>query len=739
MDRKSRRKTWCCLLAWLAPAWSAPAQAQVTTPSFFARTDLNGPGNQSVAVADFNGDGIQDIMMSGYGSPVWLGNGDGTFRGPVTTAHIGESINGSSALPSASSAITGSTALAVGDLNGDGKIDMAVPGNTGALVFWGNGDGTFQPTPVNFPTSYGPIFIAIADVNADNRPDIVVATATGVSILLNQGGGSFTLSNTYLQGQPGVSVVAGDLNGDGIPDLAVGTKNAVTLLLGAGNGTFTPGPTLATPFYPGSIFIADLNGDGVEDVIASGSSRTQGVTAVYTFFGIGRGGFSAAKTVPFPAGVTQIAVGDVNGDGFPDLAVLQNNPDAVGVLTNKRNGTFNPPASYSAVYAATYLVLAPLRKPGLLDIVVSGMLNNASVLLNAGNGTFLDGLRIKLPAQPGPLAAADFNRDGLTDLAVTTATGVAIFLNTHIWYFPLYPVQNIVLAAPPTQTVVGDFNGDGIPDLAIALSDSEIAVVFGNGRGTFSAPVYTAPSGVSNGWPIQISAADLNGDGKADLATTYNTILIGNGDGTFQAGFPILPQATVDSYLGISMIAAADLNGDGKMDLVVILNPFGAVIYSLINSGSAQFAVANTSNGAAVATQVAVADINGDGIPDLVLTFSNSAPGYLLGAGGGVFPQQTTLLPTPTGWIPLNNDASLVVADLNGDGIPDVAVTTTVGSCIELFTGTGGGNFEFPVLLGTAPNSTYLVTGHFYPRKGNRPDLVVSALDGVDILLNTTP
>jgi hypothetical protein len=281
----------------------------------------------TVTVNTGTGDGMISLALTGAGIRDAQGNGLGpTFPPPVGPG-------------------TGATlhSVAIGDFNGDGKLDVATEtgGNffTVLQVFLGNGDGTFQPA-TSFSTNFRPLSLATGDVNGDGKLDLVAGTGAGaptladVEVFLGNGNGTF---QTHIITAPGSfvqSLAIGDLTGDGKPDLVV--PGAV--LPGNGNGTFQPGVGFATGTGPAAVAIGDLNGDGKLDVVTS----NVGSNDVSVVLGNGNGTFQPMAAFAVGAFPDFVAIGDLNGDGKPDIVTANLNSNNVSVLLGNGNGTFQP-------------------------------------------------------------------------------------------------------------------------------------------------------------------------------------------------------------------------------------------------------------------------------------------------------------------------------------------------------------------------------------------------------------
>jgi uncharacterized protein (DUF2141 family) len=277
----------------------------------------------SVAIGDLNGDGKLDLAVANYGDPtsgspagtisIFLGEGGGTFSAATQYSTL--------------TGFSGAQSVAIGDLNGDGKLDLAVADASGKVpILLGNGDGTFNvQTPLTFSGLNNNGSIAIADLNGDGRLDLALTNfgtdlgsgaGTTVSVLLGQVGGGFS-NRTLTTGTNPSSVAIGDLNGDGRLDLAVANagSNTVSVLLGNGDGSFQQ-TQYATGTNPESVAIGDLNGDGRLDLaIANFDSNT-----VSVLLGSVGGGFQAQTQYPTGTNPASVAIRDLNGDGRLDLA-----------------------------------------------------------------------------------------------------------------------------------------------------------------------------------------------------------------------------------------------------------------------------------------------------------------------------------------------------------------------------------------------------------------------------------
>jgi len=479
------------------------ALAQGTLPvSFIARIDSTLPAPppdvSTTAVADLNGDGKLDVVVSDNNN-VWvlLGNGDGTFQ------------------PAATYTISGATSFALADFNGDGRPDILAAAGSTLYVLLNNGDGTFgSPIPTTINTN-APGVIAIGDFNGDGKADISVPTPSSqngysaVSILLSNGDGTFQSpinSSDYVITP--LSAQVADFNRDGKLDILWENEGNLDLFLGNGNGTVQNALTVGASDV---LAIADFNRDGIPDLISTTFAEHEFEALIS--LGKGDGTFSAPVDIfnmVQPSGFLQALTADFNGDGKMDLLIFVQGADPVlgkpYVLLGNGDGTFQTP-------------IVP-----------------ANISVGVGGG-----------------AIGDFNGDGIPDLVSTVLpifaanplAVISVVLGDGNGNFSsdtvLVPCPPVGSCSPDQTVVVGDLNGDGNPDfLFIGLLRQGVeggvgaTVVLANPGGGYETPSNLQVS--YEGQYASAALADFNKDGKLDAAVTAGPamgILLGNGDGTF--------------------------------------------------------------------------------------------------------------------------------------------------------------------------------------------------------------
>ena len=710
---------------------------------FVTPQQLTAENNQQlIGVGDLNGDGRPDIL---YPTSEQIATGNGTFRTVALTQTF----------------VTGSK---LADVNGDGKLDVVEPipaqescdynpdgtpycnidSDAELVVYFGNGDGTFRSGTVLDlgQEGSGTASLTLLDLNGDGKLDAVISfngnpedSASADSfVLLNNGSGTFQVASTA---GPAPLLASGDFNGDGKTDIAVGSFG-VSILYGNGDGTFTAGPTYGSMFTSSGV-AGDFNHDGRTDLAVADTTGSS-TNGIYVLLGQSDGSLSAPKRIStFTAG--QLAAADLNHDGYLDLIAGYT---SFAVFTNLKNGTFSNPRIYAGKeYTVGPFALADFNRDGNTDLVSGNLISYGS-----RSGTFSVPAMTQTPT-PVFVAVGDFNGDGIDDVAVVnTDQFVTVFLGSGQGYLnagTTYPTGLV-----DARIAVGDVNGDGYLDLVVTRGNydpnntaKDVTVLMGNGDGTFRSAISTSILGqpATNTLNKQTYVIDVNHDGKGDLIGDWG-VALGKGDGTFEA-----PTAFPPIIKGIVGIAAGDFNRDGNVDMVVGTWQ-NATIYTLLGDGKGNFTLSHQEKlnyTKPVLEALTTADMNGDGILDLVYLYSASPSegGYdrvvvETNDGAGNFGNSTGQRITFNG----GGYDTLLVADYNHDGKPDVVVLTVTDSLYSptlgdsvLLRGTGGGDLGAPQYF-----PVQMFDGAVMNLNDNdAPDIIGPSMDyvGVERVLNT--
>ncbi len=699
----------------IPPAWG---QLFLEAPEY-----STGQNPRSVAVGDFNGDGKNDLAIANLGDrtiSIRLGNGDGTFQTSVNYR-------------TGSGPGYGGRSLVVGEFNGDGKADLAVANSSDntVSVLLGNGDGTFQAR-LDYAVGSFPEQLAVGDLNGDGKADLAVADAgaRAVSVLLGNGDGTFQANVEYPTGLTTRGMAVGDFNGDGKPDLATTISGGlcqgwVAIFLGKGDGTFlqhVDSPSVGCNYQ---VAVGDFNEDGKEDLVVVDNW-------VSILLGNGDGTFQPAVRYRAGGNNTSIALFDFDGDGRLDLALTDFIANAVSVLLGNGDGTFQARLGYGTGQEPLSLAVGDFDGDGVVDLVTANSgSSTASVLLGNGDGTFVARRDYPAESNPGAAAAGDINNDGYPDLVVGNRgplpSSVSVFLGRGDGVFPAHVVSPD--ADDPISLALADFNKDQKMDVVTVGRSNTLSVLLGNGDGTFQAHLDTIIDG-----PRSVAVGDFNRDGKLDIVVALFSgsglgagVLLGNGDGTFQ------PEVDYATGGAATYVAVADFNHDGNLDLAMTIYPLideTAIVSVLLGNGDGTFQL-HTDYAIAAPPfpqgpfAVAVGDLNGDGNQDMVVAGACGCISVLLGNGDGTFrAHQDYAAPSFTDLVALG--------DFNGDGKLDVAVTGvgvflgngdgTLQTREDYATGSGGGNVVVWDLNGDRKPDLALSNG--------------SGADSVSVLLN---
>jgi len=340
-----------------------------------------------------------------------------------------------------------SDAVAVGNFNRDSHLDLVVLGASegsgstrwiaDVAVLSGKGAGDFGKAR-HFAAGDFPNAVAVGKLNGDRNPDLAVANfqSSDVSVLLGNGSGGFRVAKNFPVSSHPNSVAIGNLNGDSRRDLVVTNDNAnnvsdVSVLLGNGDGTFGAATNFAVGKFPRAVAIGRLNGDSHPDVAVANRISDN----VSILLGRGDGTFRAARNFAAGNGPTSIAVGSLNSDPSPDLATANYNSNNVSVLLGRGDGSFGKAKNFAVGIHPTSVAIGNLNGDSHRDLAVTNQnSDNVSVLLGNGKGFFGTATGYPLrprPANPQSVAIGNFNVDTKPDLAVATegSKGVSILLS----------------------------------------------------------------------------------------------------------------------------------------------------------------------------------------------------------------------------------------------------------------------------------------------------------------------
>lgn len=572
--------------------------------------------------------------------------------------------------------------IAVGDFNGDGNLDLvtANPGSNNVSVFLGTGDGSFS-SPTNFSVGSEPKSVVVADFNDDGKLDLVTANfgSNDLFVLLGTGDGSFGSAINFVVGTYPGSVAAGDFNGDGKLDLASPNvySDNLSVLLGTGDGSFGKATNLALwddfpRNNPTSITAGDINKDGFLDLATLNSLSS----SVSVLLGKGDGNFGKATNFPVPfdlfSAPVSFTAGDFNSDGFLDLATTANNFSydvfvyAASVLLNKGDGSFGEATSFPVEFPVGSVSTGDFNGDGKLDLVISPqpyLSENFAVLLGTGDGSFSEPTNFPVEFSSFSFATGDFNNDGLLDLA---ATNGSVFLNSNT------PTATLTIA--DNDSVNNDLP---IVTLASGASPSES----GSSNGTFIITLDTpAPSeGLTINFNTTGSTANNPADYLFDLETSTNITAIGTNS------FTIAPGVT-SATLVLKPVDDAEIEIEGET-VQLNLDPGSGYRLGYGNTAVAKFTPETNFSVGSFPTSVTAGDFNKDGFADLVTAnqFSDDLS-ILLGTGDGSFGSATNF---SVGSFPI----AVTSGDFNQDGFLDLAAANEFSNDISVLFGTGDGSF----------------------------------------------
>jgi len=519
----------------------------------FATTSSGGATLNSfgtvVSVADFNSDGILDIVVAdASGLGILLGTGSLNYANPVPYA-LGAS----------------QSTAAVADFNRDGHPDVALTVPGGIALLLGTSNGALQSFAV-YEMGQGVASLAVADLNGDHIPDIAVAEgAAGPGILIGKGDGTFTLkSGTSVSQGTGTIVLPGDFNGDGKEDLYFTANNSSGLVLfGNGDGTFNP---VSLTLFQQIGFVAaaagDLNHDGRTDLVSLNYQ------AFDVLLGQPNETFNLLTNTVYLLSTANPVIGDFNKDGNSDLIVSE--LTTIQVFLGNGDGTFkggriiNTQIPGIALCVPSSMATADLDGDGNLDVVATMSCTNAAeIFYGNGDGTFQDPVLLPLEQGYNTVQIADLNGDHLPDLIFSNQDIIAIIHNAGN---RTYSAESHYLAGVVGTIAVQDLNGDGFPDLAVASSGTTVAVLLNQPAGNLTNGILSVgpePSTFTKPFSMSLTLAPF----KAGTGTPTGTVTFSI-DGNPVATVPLSAAKASYTYAGTLSLGThaiwATYNGDAN-------------------------------------------------------------------------------------------------------------------------------------------------------------------------------
>ncbi|HEU4839879.1 MAG TPA: VCBS repeat-containing protein, partial [Ilumatobacteraceae bacterium] len=626
--------------------------------------DDSGSSVVSLMTADFDGDGLLDAALADPSAKrirVWMD--DDASSWPPFVADAAPDLYASTFAP---------TALAAGDVDGDGDLDLVYGGKNEVGLFLNDGQGFAYAPGTTFGGAYSATAVVLADLTGDGLDDLVLATPVRIRVFESLGGG--VLGAPVSVHDAGVTtddgLALGDLDQDGTLDLVAAFPTGVAWLKGAGRGGFAP-PAALTDVPAQRLLVDDLDADGLADVVVVDDEAVRMVRSH------GDGTFTAHDGAPLLPPITDLAAGDVNGDGRRDVVV--SHEGGIAVLENLGDGrwpkTADLPASDDPQWGwPTPPAVADLDGDGDLDVLV-GFSNAPRIYVNPGPAADWQEPLILDPGDStylGAVFAGDIDGSLGPDIVALTAA-LVVWPYTYEHRITVWRNTGPLTFAAPVHTILED---DGQPALSDLDVDGDLDVVvstfnkfhslLNDGSGVFSAPILATLGGAES-----FVLDDFDGDGRPDLAVGSISVLQGQGDGTFHfKGGAAAPGERLRS---------GDVDGDGLPDL--LLGNIDSVVL-VINHGNFEFGPAVTvkTGQPGFVNDAQAADV--DGVPGAEIVCADDRQLFVLREEDGVFVPHS-------GYGTKAIIRSLLLADTDADGDLDALLGVSGGldASITVLTG----------------------------------------------------
>lgn len=733
----------------------------ITAGSFAAKIDLPaGGGAQGVSIADLDGDGKSDLTVA-------------NLTDNTLSVYLNTSTTGNISFAAKITLTTGKGPYGVtcADVDGDGRIDLICSNSTDNTVSVLKNVGTagsllFSPK-VDYTVGVTPHGIVAGDVTGDGKTDIVTGNSgNGISVLVNTSIGglinsaSFATHADAIVGAVMESVALGDVDQNGTQDIITvnsraGTVTVFTDLIGPNYVSFSSTTTFPVDANPTSVALADVDGDGRPDII-TGSASTNTLSILRNIMPYGGAhvpAFAAKVSLTMSNTPSFISIGDIDGDGRPDLLTVNTANNSISVLRN------NPTAAPAAIPAPVVTSYSPVSAAAGTNVTINGSNFNtaaANNIVSMGavqakvNSATASQLNITVPVSTTYQPISVLNTGSNLMGASTLPFNATFASKNKLSAADISAAVTFNTTVAPFGIAAGDIDGDGKPDLVVSNPTNNTISVYRNtsASGSITTSSFAAKVDFSAGaTPQNIIISDIDGDGKPDLVVESgyytgpvsilrNTSVSGTiTSSSFAAAVNLTVDNPASGYVPsyASNVKVADMDGDGKPDIIS-----GNLTIMINNSTPGNLTAASFQKNLYVIDQVlssfAIYDINNDGKPDVIFSGNNNVEIALNNSVAGNLSLNAPILLTNS-----RGGSSITMVDVDGDGKADIVTAAPSYGSISLMHNVMTGNtvtatsFEDHVEYNTTPAVYNAANGANYLAVADmdgdgRPDLLAIGL-----------